>query len=109
MLERSFTWVCAVDAQQMVGFVNVAWDGGAHLFMLDTTVHPDHQRAGIGSLLVRAACRACEGADRWLHVDADETLMTSLYEPCGFVRTPAGLLRLGPRQTQPRSPEEPSP
>ena len=96
VLERSFTWVTAVAGKQLVGFVNVAWDGGVHHFLLDTTVHPATQRAGVGSRLVQEARRACEGTAEWLHVDAAESLMASLYEPCGFDRTQAGLIRLGP-------------
>ena len=44
MLARSLTYVAAYDTvgggEQLVGFVNVAWDGGIHAFLLDTTVHP---------------------------------------------------------------------
>src|SRR6266496_3310579 len=31
----------------LVGFVNVAWDGGDHAFLLDTKVAAQHQRQGI--------------------------------------------------------------
>jgi len=42
-------WVCAYDGGQLVGFVNVAWDGATHFFLLDTTVAPSHRRRGIGA------------------------------------------------------------
>jgi ribosomal protein S18 acetylase RimI-like enzyme len=87
-------WVCAYDGGKLVGFVNVAWDGGVHAFLLDTTVHPDYQRRGIGRALVDAAAalaRDC-GAE-WLHVDYDDEL-DAFYRGCGFRPTPAGLIDL---------------
>jgi GNAT superfamily N-acetyltransferase len=94
VLERSLTWVTAFDGKTLVGFVNVAWDGGVHAFLLDTTVHPDWGRRGIGVSLVRAATQAAkvEGI-HWLHVDYEPHLQ-GFYELCGFQPTPAGLLQL---------------
>ena len=92
---HSFSWVAAYDVERLVGFVNVAWDGDVHFFLLDTTVHPAYQGRGLGQLLVAEAVDACRGHGEWLHVDADEPLMTEFYERrCGFTRTPAGLLDL---------------
>ena len=101
VLARSFTWISAHSRDDLVGFVNVAWDGGVHFFLLDTTVHPDWARKGIGRRLVDMAIDACRGRGEWLHVDADEGLMSRFYERCGFERTPAGLLSLAPA-TRPR-------
>lgn len=95
VLARSLTWVTAHDGRQLVGFVNVAWDGAAHAFLLDTTVHPDWQRRGIGVRLVREAAQAArEGGAHWLHVDFEPHL-EGFYAACGFRPTAAGLLRLG--------------
>lgn len=91
---HSFTWLAAWEGEELVGFVNVAWDGDVHFFLLDTTVHPDRRRKGIGRRLVEEAIDACRGHGEWLHVDADEELMTGLYQPCGFEPTPAGVLDL---------------
>jgi ribosomal protein S18 acetylase RimI-like enzyme len=94
ILQRSLGWVCATDDDRLIGFVNVAWDGGVHAFLLDTTVHPDYQRRGIGRALVReAAAMAQERGAEWLHVDYDEDL-DSFYRGCGFRPTPAGLIDL---------------
>ena len=98
VLARSLTCVAAYDmvggGEQLVGFVNVAWDGGVHAFLLDTTVHPAVQRRGVGTELVR---RAAQEAKRlgcnWLHVDFGEHL-ESFYRECGFRATPAGLIDL---------------
>ncbi|HET7094927.1 MAG TPA: GNAT family N-acetyltransferase, partial [Thermomicrobiales bacterium] len=100
ILQRSLGWVAAIDGERLVGFVNVAWDGGVHAFVLDTTVHPAYQRRGIGRDLVHeAAALAREAGVEWLHVDYDDEL-DSFYRGCGFRPTLAGLIDL----TQP-SPE----
>ena len=94
VLERSLTYVCAFVGTRLVGFVNVAWDGGVHGFLLDTTVHREYQRRGIGTELVRqAADVAAERGLEWLHVDC-ETRLQAFYSGCGFRTTEAGLLRL---------------
>ncbi len=94
ILRRSLGWVCATDGDRLVGFVNVAWDGGVHAFLLDTTVHPDYQRRGIGTALVREATvmARAKGAE-WLHVDYEDEL-EGFYRGCGFRPTAAGLLAL---------------
>ncbi len=101
ILRRSLGWVCAIDGERLVGFVNVAWDGGVHAFVLDTTVHPDHQQRGIGRSLVReATALSREAGAEWLHVDYDDEL-DSFYRGCGFRPAPAGLIDL----TQPEPDE----
>lgn len=91
VLERSLGWVGATDHDRLIGFVNVAWDGGAHAFLLDTTVHPQYQRRGIGTELVReAADLARESGAEWLHVDYEESLQ-AFYRGCGFRAAFAGL------------------
>ena len=95
VLDRAFTWISAHDGDRLIGFVNVAWDGGVHFFLLDTTVHPAHRRRGVGSHLVRAAISACRGSGEWMHVDSDEELMRRLYFPAGFEPIFAGTASLG--------------
>ena len=93
VLRRSLVYVCAYRGR-LVGFVNVAWDGGVHGFLLDTTVHPDLRRRGIGRRLVLlAAEEAGQGGVEWLHVDFEPHLR-GFYEGCGFRPSEAGLLRL---------------
>ena len=94
VLQRSLTFVCAYHNNELIGFVNVAWDGGVHAFLLDTTVHPDWRRQGIGRQLVqRAAAASRERGMEWLHVDYDPHL-EAFYRGCGFEPTLAGLIRL---------------
>lgn len=93
---HSLGWAIARDAGgALVGFVNVAWDGGDHAFLLDPKVRPDHRCRGLGTELVHAAAlQAREAGCEWLHVDFDEPLASFYLESCGFVSTPAGLLHL---------------
>jgi ribosomal protein S18 acetylase RimI-like enzyme len=94
----SLGWVTArLDDASLVGFVNVAWDGGDHAFLLDTKVRPDYQRRGIGTELVRvAALHAKEAGCEWLEVDFDDAsrLAPFYFGACGFRPTSAGLLHL---------------
>jgi GNAT superfamily N-acetyltransferase len=93
-LDRSLCWVSAHAGERLVGFVNVAWDGGIHAFVLDTTVHPDFRRHGIGLGLVQCAVdEARERGAEYLHVDY-EPRHAELYRRGGFRPTPAGLIRL---------------
>lgn len=94
VLARSLAYVCAFAGDQPVGFVNLAWDGGAHAFLLDPTVHPDFQRRGIGKELIRMAVSiARQRGVEWLHVDYESSL-GEFYRQCGFRPTAAGLIEI---------------
>ena len=99
VLERSLVYCAALDGERLVGFVNVAWDGGAHAFLLDPTVHPALRHRGLGSALVRAATdAAAERGAEWLHVD-HEPHLEGFYRALGFRHTDAGLIRLSARES----------
>ena len=99
-LEHSLGWVTALDGADLVGFVNVAWDGGVHAFVLDTLVATKARRRGIGARLVAIATEHARAAGcEWLHVDFDDHLRAFYFEACGFTPTDAGLLAL--RQHRP--------
>lgn len=55
--EHSLGWVCAWENEELVGFVNLAWDGATHAFILDTLVTVSAQRGGVGAELVATAVR----------------------------------------------------
>lgn len=94
VLERSLAHIGAFDKGRLVGFVNLAWDGGVHAFILDTGVDPDYRRRGIATELVRlAAEQARQAGVEWLHVDFEPHL-EGFYRGCGFRPTAAGLMRL---------------
>lgn len=92
---HALTWVGAFSNDQLIGFVQVCWDGGAHAFVLDTAVHPDHGRQGIGKQLVRTAAEEAKAAGcEWLHVDYEPHLVDFYVGACGFSPTEAALLKL---------------
>ncbi|MER6523850.1 GNAT family N-acetyltransferase [Streptomyces sp. NPDC001508] len=92
---HSLGWVCARRDGELVGFVNVAWDGGVHAFVLDTMVRADLRRSGIGAALVAAAVRGARAAHcEWLHVDFDDDLRAFYFDACGFKPTKAGHIAL---------------
>ena len=79
---------------RLIAFVKLAWDGGVHAFLLDTTVHADWQRQGIGQRLVQEALALAQARGiHWRHVDYEPHL-ESFYQACGFRPTLAGLIRL---------------
>ena len=83
-------------AGALVGFVNVAWDGGVHAFVLDTVVAAAWRRQGIATELVAIAEREARAAGcEWLHVDFEPHLTAFYLEACGFRSTPAGVIELG--------------
>jgi GNAT superfamily N-acetyltransferase len=93
---HSLGWVCARDAGGvLVGFVNVAWDGAQHAFVLDTWVDEQQRRQGIGTRLVEVAAAESRAAGcTWLHVDFEPHLTAYYLESCGFRSTAAGLIAL---------------
>ncbi len=93
---HSLGWVTARVADGTpAGFVNVAWDGSDHAFLLDPKVRAEWQHRGIGTELV---ARAAEGARAagctWLHVDFEDRLAPFYFDACRFRPTAAGLLLL---------------
>ncbi len=93
---HSLGWVCARDdTGVLVGWVNVAWDGSTHAFVLDTVTSPAYQRRGIGTALVAIAIEQARAIGcQWLHVDFEEHLTAFYLDSCSFVPTGAGLIRL---------------
>lgn len=94
ILNRSLAYICGFTQQRLIGFVNLAWDGGIHAFLLDTTVHPDWRHRGIGRQLVLQGTTVARARGMaWLHVDYEPHL-EAFYRGCGFQATLAGLIEL---------------
>jgi ribosomal protein S18 acetylase RimI-like enzyme len=92
---HSLGWVTARRRGELVGFVNVAWDGATHAFILDTLVAGSARRRGIGTRLVEIAVERARAAGcEWLHVDFDDELRSFYFDACGFTPMPAGVIRL---------------
>jgi GNAT superfamily N-acetyltransferase len=92
---HSLGWVCMRSSDSLVGFVNVAWDGGVHAFLLDTMVTSAWRRRGFATIIVSEAIRHAKTTGcEWLHVDFDPHLRGFYFEACGFRPTDAGLIAL---------------
>ena len=91
---HSLGWVCARDLGALVGWVNVAWDGSGHAFILDTIVTTAHRRHVATALVAAATAGARDAGCEWLHVDFEDHLIRFYFDACGFTPTNAGLIRL---------------
>lgn len=92
---HSLGWVAARDDGDLVGFVNVLWDGLVHAWLQDTMVAGRARGKGIGTGLVAHARDGARAAGcEYLHVDFDDRLRPFYYDACGFAPTNAGLLAL---------------
>lgn len=93
---HSLGWVCATaDGGRLLGFVNVAWDGGVHAFVVDTLVERGARRSGIGRGMLQVAELESRAAGcEWLHVDFQDELRDFYLGSCGFTPTPAGVIAL---------------
>ena len=92
---HSLGWVTARDGEQLVGFVNVPWDGFLHAWIQDVMVAVSHRHCGVGRQLVDEAVRGARAAGcEWLHVDFDDELKPFYFDACGFTPTNAGLIAL---------------
>jgi GNAT superfamily N-acetyltransferase len=91
----SLGWVCIRRSGKLIGFVNVAWDGALHAFVLDTMVLPAFQRQGLAKALIEQAINhAKQTGCEWLHVDFEPRLRSFYLDVCGFKPTEAGLIQL---------------
>ena len=93
---HSVGWVTARRSGDLVGFVNVVWDGGCHAWLQDLMAAEGSRRTGVGTALVSAARDGARAAGcEWLHVDFDEKHWGFYIDTCGFTPTGAGLMALG--------------
>jgi ribosomal protein S18 acetylase RimI-like enzyme len=93
---HSLGWVTArTQDELLVGFVNVAGDGGDHAFLVDTKTRGTFQRRQVGTRVVAFAARHAGAAGcEWLHVDFDPELRAFYFDACRFEPTDAGLIHL---------------
>ncbi|XVU21625.1 GNAT family N-acetyltransferase [Actinoplanes sp. CA-054009] len=99
---HALTWIGAFEAGALIGFIQVAWDGGGHAFLLDTAVDPAQQHRGVGAALVEAATAESRAAGcEWLHVDFEPHLTHFYLDRCGFRATSAGLIALAAPPVRP--------
>lgn len=95
VLSRSLCYITAYHCNELIGFINIAWDGNKHAFLLDTSVDPNYRNKGIGKTIVNKAIAQCKDFSiEWIHVDY-EVRYENFYKQCGFIqKTTASLLHL---------------
>ncbi|MBT4819736.1 MAG: GNAT family N-acetyltransferase [Lentisphaerae bacterium] len=77
-------YVARTEDGLLVGYASVLSDGIADAYLIDLMVHPQHQRAGLGSSLVkRAEEDVRKRGIQCLQVTFDRSL-ASFYAACGF-------------------------
>jgi GNAT superfamily N-acetyltransferase len=93
---HSLGWVCAWGEDgDLLGFVNVPWDGACHAFIVDAMVSARAARQGIGTGIVTLATDQARAAGcEWLHVDFEEHHRSFYLDACGFEPAPAGVINL---------------
>ena len=92
---HSLGWVTARTDGELIGFVNVPWDGFLHAWVQDVMVAETHRHRGVGRELVAEAVVGARSAGcEWLHVDFDNELRPFYFDACGFTPTNAGLIAL---------------
>ena len=70
---HSLGWVVAWDGLELVGFVNVLWDGLVHAWLQDTMVAANARGQGIGTKLVAHARHGAKAAGcEYLHVNSPD-------------------------------------
>ncbi len=93
--EHSLGWVTARSDDELVGFVNVLWDGFVHAWIQDLMVSKTARRQGLGVQLIQAAREGAKAAGcEWLHVDFDDEHRDFYFDACGFIPINAGLMEL---------------
>jgi GNAT superfamily N-acetyltransferase len=92
---HSLGWVVARSEGELVGFVNVLWDGLVHAWLQDVIVAESVRRRGVGVELVgRSRQGAADAGCEYLHVDFEDDLRPFYFDACGFTPTNAGLITL---------------
>lgn len=82
MLERAYEnsslKIAAFEGKQLIGMVRVVGDGASVILIQDLLVHPEYQRKGIGSQLMRAVLERCEDVYQ-IELMTDNTEKTILF------------------------------
>ena len=76
--ENSFLKIAASEGKQLIGMVRVVGDGASVILIQDLLVHPEYQRKGIGSQLMRAVLERCEDVYQ-IELMTDNTEKTILF------------------------------
>ena len=95
ILQHSLAYFTIRDDQnRLIGYCNLAWDGGRHASLFDLNIHPDFRHQGLAIKMIQQVKQvAIDNNIRFFHVDFDPTL-EPLYKKAGFDMISAGLMLL---------------
>lgn len=83
--EHSLLTLAAYDGRNLIGMIRTVGDGETIVFIQDLLVHPQYQRKGVGSALVRAAAEQFRNV-RQIQLTTDDTTQTVVfYKSLGFL------------------------
>lgn len=88
LLERAFKHslfvLAAYEGDKLIGLIRTVGDGETIVFIQDLLVHPDHQRKGVGTLLIRTVLEHFKTV-RQIQLITDNTQKTrAFYQSLGF-------------------------
>lgn len=82
--ENSMLVLAAYEGGQLLGILRAVGDGHTVVFVQDILVHPDHQRKGVGSALLKAVSERYPHV-RQIQLTTDDTEKTkAFYRSVGF-------------------------
>jgi ribosomal protein S18 acetylase RimI-like enzyme len=91
MLDQSQYVLSAWDGHRLAGLIRVLTDVSFNAFIADLVVHPDYQRRGLGSELVRRAVTPYPGVKFAVH--PGRQAVAALFKKQGFNPAPTSLTR----------------
>lgn len=83
-VRQSLRVVTAWDGESLVGLARVVGDGVSIVYLQDVLVHPDHARAGVGTLLIDAVFEPYSDVRQQVLITDDEPGQRAFYESLGF-------------------------
>ncbi len=85
--ENSLYILGAYDGNDLAGIIRVVGDGHSVIFIQDLIVSPDHQRKGIGTMLMKAVMEKYGDVYQTILMTDDTEKTNKFYSSLGFIPT----------------------
>ncbi len=86
--ENSLYTLAAFDEEKLAGIIRIVGDGHSVIFIQDLLVHPDYQRKGIGTALMKAVLEKYADVYQTILMTDDTERTNKFYSSLSFI--PAG-------------------
>lgn len=83
-LRQSLLVATAWDDEALVGLARVVGDAVSIAYLQDVLVHPDYERSGVGTSLVKAVLEPYASVRQHVLLTDDEPAQRAFYESLGF-------------------------